>query len=130
MTAGRPRRLVACSLAALLTAAMGGGCANLPAPTAPLEAATAQAMAADTRVATAVEAVEAVEAAASQPAASGLVQQASFEPMPDADRGDLWLRLRSGFVLAELDSPLVRKWEGGPAGPCLGRRSRLPRCAT
>ena len=37
--------------------------------------------------------------------------RARLDPQDDALRGDLWLRVRSGFAMPELDNELVRKWE-------------------
>ena len=34
-----------------------------------------------------------------------------LDPGSDAERGDLWLRLRGGFAMSDLDNELVRKWE-------------------
>ncbi len=34
-----------------------------------------------------------------------------LDPLDDANRGDLWIRVRAGFALPDLDSELVRKWE-------------------
>jgi len=35
-----------------------------------------------------------------------------LDPAQDADRGDLWARVREGFAMPELDNEYVRKWEG------------------
>ncbi len=39
------------------------------------------------------------------------VPRARLDPEQDAERGDLWERLRSGFGMADIDTELVRKWE-------------------
>lgn len=41
---------------------------------------------------------------------------ARLDPPLDADRGDLWARVRSGFAMADVDGDLVRKWEQFYAG--------------
>ena len=39
------------------------------------------------------------------------VARSRLDPVQDAERGDLWLRVRSGFAMPELDNDYVRKWE-------------------
>ena len=39
------------------------------------------------------------------------VARSRLDPVQDAERGDLWLRVRNGFAMPELDNDLVRKWE-------------------
>ncbi|MFT3821366.1 MAG: transglycosylase SLT domain-containing protein [Rubrivivax sp.] len=37
--------------------------------------------------------------------------RARLDPQDDAQRGDLWARVRAGFAMPELDNELVSKWE-------------------
>lgn len=95
-------------------ALLAAGCASVP----PAEPAAAP------EIASPVALPEAAAAAASAPV---VVAEAAPEPEPvelkpllprfrldpgqDAERGDLWERVRGGFALPDLDTDLVRKWE-------------------
>ncbi len=61
------------------------------------------------------EAVNAPAATIDNPLDAGpnapFVARSRLDPVQDAERGDLWLRVRSGFAMPELDNDLVRKWE-------------------
>ena len=56
---------------------------------------------------------------AAEPAASPLdagpnapfAARSRLDPAQDAERSDLWLRVRGGFAMPELDNDLVHKWE-------------------
>ena len=52
---------------------------------------------------------------AAAPVSSGpsapFLPRSRLDPGQDAERSDLWLRVRSGFAMADLDNDLVRKWE-------------------
>jgi membrane-bound lytic murein transglycosylase D len=39
------------------------------------------------------------------------VARSRLDPVQDAERGDLWLRVRSGFAMPDLDNDFVHKWE-------------------
>jgi membrane-bound lytic murein transglycosylase D len=39
------------------------------------------------------------------------VARSRLDPVQDAERGDLWLRVRSGFSMSDLDNEYVHKWE-------------------
>jgi membrane-bound lytic murein transglycosylase D len=39
------------------------------------------------------------------------VARSRLDPVQDAERGDLWLRVRNGFTMPELDNEYVHKWE-------------------
>ncbi len=39
------------------------------------------------------------------------VARSRLDPVQDAERGDLWLRVRTGFAMPDLDNDIVRKWE-------------------
>jgi len=40
-----------------------------------------------------------------------LVARGKLDPLTDSERSDLWLRVRGGFAITDLDTDLVRKWE-------------------
>ncbi|WP_425260124.1 transglycosylase SLT domain-containing protein [Rubrivivax sp. RP6-9] len=117
--------------------ALLGGCATAPLPpvqvpqaeggeiTVPSAAAT-QAAAPAASAASAADPIAAVfaaetAAAAASAAATVAAEAAPDGPVPstlgrldaaeDAVRTDLWVRVRSGFALPDLDNDLVRKWE-------------------
>ena len=95
--------------AALAVAAvLGAGCASVPTPaelpaTAPAPVLEAPAVPA---AAAAAPAVAEPAAAPTAPAA-----RARLDPLEDAERSDLWARVRGGFALPDLEGDLVRKWE-------------------
>ena len=101
--------------AALAVAALAAGCAGLPATPSNTgdDVATAPAPAAAPTVATPppAPAVEAPVAAAAAP-----LPRARLDPELDAERSDLWQRVRDGYALAPIDDELVRKWEQYYAG--------------
>ncbi len=43
--------------------------------------------------------------------AGPIAARTRLDPAGDAERGDLWQRVRAGFAMADLDNELVRKWE-------------------
>ena len=88
-----------------------GGCATAPAepPTAP--AATTRAAALPpTRSEPAPPPAAAGDLADASPNAPALARS-RLDPVQDAERGDLWLRVRSGFAMPPLDNETVHKWE-------------------
>jgi membrane-bound lytic murein transglycosylase D len=98
----------ACALLAGL-----GGCATAPAdlplaaePEAPRELAMPPAT---------PEAPSAPVATIDNPLDAGpnapFVARSRLDPVQDAERGDLWLRVRSGFTMPDLDNDFVHKWE-------------------
>ena len=92
--------LAAAALAGLLLAA---GCATapLPEPEAPVVASPV-----------ALPEPAPVPEAAEAPVVTGPLQaRTRLDPDQDAERSDLWLRVRSGYAMADLDGELVRKWE-------------------
>lgn len=102
-------RLLAAAAAAA-AALLVGGCASLPPPEPPPPlVATPVPLPAPTPMAAEAAASAAAAAATDGPAApppTGRIDTAI-----EADRGDLWLRVREGFALPDLDSDAVRKWE-------------------
>ena len=40
-----------------------------------------------------------------------LVARGKLDPLTETERSDLWLRVRGGFAMNDLDGELVRKWE-------------------
>ena len=130
-TALRTRRLRALALALLVGLAALGGCAIAPqATTAASEAGQPGPVAATPTepVPVPTSAPEPAPTAASAdqtlPPAAGPADPASeplpeLPPMPhmrldpadDAARSDLWVRVRNGFAMPDLDNDLVHKWE-------------------
>jgi membrane-bound lytic murein transglycosylase D len=119
------RRLLACGAALVLGACAATPPLAVPEP-APAAAAPAPAPApapAAEPVATAelpVAAAVALADAQAQSNDSGPAIEAPVDPLrPDTPvdlndrtaRGDLWQRVRAGFGVADVDGPLVRKWE-------------------
>jgi membrane-bound lytic murein transglycosylase D len=97
-----------CLSALLLTAtAVLSGCATAPAG---LDAATASVPASP--VLSATPSAE-PDASTSQRAAFA---RARLDPADDAARGDLWVRVRSGLLMPDIDGDLVIKWEQYYAG--------------
>ncbi len=90
------------------------GCATLPAPETPFDT-VPPVVAASPVVPPASEAFSTpttetlAEVVASAPAPP--LRRARLDPLQDAERAQLWQRLRQGFVLADMDNDLVRKWE-------------------
>ena len=110
---------------AMLVAA---GCANFPAPMDPdaessVVAASPVALPAASPPASAAAAADAPASAASSahalatlaaaetPPPAPPLPRARLDPLEDAARAQLWQRLRQGFVLPDMDTELVRKWE-------------------
>ncbi len=91
------------------------GCATAPAD-AP-QPATPSREAATPRVASTAASLpaSAAQATAEPTRAAGpnapLLARSRLDPAQDAERGDLWLRVRSGFGLPDLDNDFVHKWE-------------------
>ena len=90
------------------------GCATLPAPETSFDT-VPPVVAASPVVPSASEAFSTpttetlAEVVASAPAPP--LRRARLDPLQDAERAQLWQRLRQGFVLADMDNDLVRKWE-------------------
>ena len=90
------------------------GCATLPAPETSFDTVPPM-VAASPVVPSASEAFSTpttetlAEVVASAPAPP--LRRARLDPLQDAERAQLWQRLRQGFVLADMDNDLVRKWE-------------------
>jgi membrane-bound lytic murein transglycosylase D len=99
-------------VAALAAALLGAGCATAPAPAAPASPAATPALA------PAPEAGAAAAQAAIDPvdAMAPLLPRGRLDPQQDAERSDLWQRVRGGCALPDLDGDLVRKWEQFYAG--------------
>lgn len=115
---GRSLASLVCALAAVLL----GACAALPgdpgtaappaeAAAAPAGAAQAEAPAAEPLPSVAVLVALPGEAAPEPPARIVAMPRPRLDPEQDADRGDLWQRVRDGFAIADAEGPLVRKWE-------------------
>jgi len=102
--------------AVLLLATLATGCAGLPVPdTTPIESATTATAgpAAGPATAPAIEppAVEAVPPAQVAAKPGPQLERARLDPELDAERTDLWQRVRDGYALPPLDDELVGKWE-------------------
>ena len=116
----RSRYVFAVALSALL---LSSGCATLappepaPLPEPPLVASPVAlpepAPAPQVTTAPLTEAEAADEAAAAVAAAAPVAPapRGRIDASHDAERGNLWERLRSGFAMPDLDTDLVRKWE-------------------
>ena len=111
------RHSLKAAAAALICLLLASGCTTVPDDAAP----------AATSSATATVAAEDVPVAA-QPASAApldppvtveeapitlapLLPRTRLDPEQDAQRGDLWERVRAGFGLPEVDNDLVRRWE-------------------
>ena len=115
MVASRPPWRGARLAAALFAAAVGVGCASGPASLAPTSADIPPA-APVVSAALAPAVVPSAQPAVAEPAAPAapagpLAPRARLDPSQDAERGDLWQRVRDGFAMPEQDGDLVRKWE-------------------
>ncbi|CAD5373671.1 Membrane-bound lytic murein transglycosylase D precursor [Rubrivivax sp. A210] len=120
MTSLTQRWHAAGKVAAVLMLALAGGCASVV-QAVPAAAATQAQLTDSQPMADAPPLVQpAVAASEPAPVATAETEEApSWSPAArarlDADeaaaRGDLWLRLRGGFTINDLDGPLVRKWE-------------------
>jgi peptidoglycan lytic transglycosylase D len=114
----------AATAAAMALALLAAGCANLRAPDSPTQAAAANealavaasasasaAESAQQAAASAALAASAAASAATTAAASPRPRIGRLDPELDNERTDLWQRVRDGFGMADLDDPLVHKWE-------------------
>ncbi|MEN9626887.1 MAG: hypothetical protein RJA10_113, partial [Pseudomonadota bacterium] len=108
-------RMVRTSLCAGLLA-VAAGCAST-APSAAVPAPLPEPVAVEAPVPQVPAAPPAVAQPPAAPAVEAPVVPADrlargrLDPLDDASRGDLWVRVRSGFAMPDLDSDLVRKWE-------------------
>ena len=113
MRVRRARPLVALHRAAMwiaiLSVTLAAGCAVLP-PSASEPAATLEAT--PPAQAPAAHIVPSAAASVALPPALRF----RLDPGQDAERGDLWQRLRGGFALPDLEGDLVLKWEQFYAG--------------
>jgi membrane-bound lytic murein transglycosylase D len=98
------RLLAAGSAVALL------GCATVTPTQAPAGAEQVRAPASPTSPPPEVPAAP-VDAAAPTGPYAPRAARGRLDPAQDAERGDLWERVRAGFALPEIDNELVRKWE-------------------
>jgi membrane-bound lytic murein transglycosylase D len=100
------------ALAVLLTA-----CASAPLPPEPVAVTVAAAALTPAEPAAASPAPEPDPIMAPAGEAEALVARGPspprgrLDPGQDAERGDLWQRVRNGFAMPDLDTDLVRKWE-------------------
>ena len=110
------------STLALAATLVAGGCANLEPPIAAEAQTLPPPNATPNEMPTAAidSAAVASAAAAAAPLSEPLEELITVNPLQprsrldlaqDAERGDLWQRVRSGFTLADLNNDLVRKWE-------------------
>jgi membrane-bound lytic murein transglycosylase D len=99
--------------AAALAALFGlAGCATAPAEAPPLAPAPSRELAMPVAAsAPAAAAQAAVEPSLDAGPNAPFLARTRLDPEQDAERGDLWLRVRSGFSMADLDNDYVRKWE-------------------
>ncbi len=101
---------------AIVAALLLAGCAALPGtgepapPQTPPPQAAAGAVAEPLPSAAVLVALPQAAAVAAPPAVVA-VPRARLDPDQDADRGDLWQRVRDGFAIADVEGPLVGKWE-------------------
>ncbi len=105
-------RKAAAACAALLALTLLSGCATTPPdmPAAPLPAPAREAAeppAPEFSVAPVVVVPSVLDAGPKAP----FVARSRLDPVQDAERGDLWLRVRSGFAMPDVDNDFVRKWE-------------------
>jgi membrane-bound lytic murein transglycosylase D len=98
--------------AALAAAALATGCAGLQAPESSAEPVAAEATAAVATVAAPAVAAARPAATASAPVTLAPLQpRTRLDPEQDAERTDLWERVRRGYALPPLEGELVAKWE-------------------
>jgi len=109
----RGARRLALSVA-LAVAALAAGCAGLPAAAPnPVDDVAAAAAPATTPPAApaAPAAADPAPGAAPAVAAAAPLPRVRLDPELDAERSDLWQRVRDGYALTPIDDELVRKWE-------------------
>lgn len=112
---GRVRQLALA--AALAATALATGCASLQAPESTAPPPAAEAPAAPEAVAVAVVVAATPSASASAPITLAPLQpRTRLDPEQDAERTDLWQRVRDGYALPPLEGELVTKWEQYYAG--------------
>jgi len=130
MRFARRRPLAALALLLVPLLVLGTGCASLEAPAAdpvpeppPLQQPAPQPVPSTPPVQEAAPATSPAAAAATAPAVPDLpagepeappadpLPRTRLDPDQDAERLDLWQRVRDGFALPDLDNDLVRKWE-------------------
>jgi membrane-bound lytic murein transglycosylase D len=114
----RPLTTLVAALAAALLGACAGlpGASDAPAPQAAPSPAPAVEVAAEPLPPVSVLVALPGEAAPDPPARIVAMPRPRLDPEQDADRGDLWQRVRDGFAIADAEGPLVRKWEAYYAG--------------
>jgi membrane-bound lytic murein transglycosylase D len=114
----RPLATLVAALAAALLGACAGlpGASDAPAPQAAPSPAPAVEVAAEPLPPVSVLVALPGEAAPEPPARIVAMPRPRLDPEQDADRGDLWQRVRDGFAIADAEGPLVRKWEAYYAG--------------
>jgi membrane-bound lytic murein transglycosylase D len=93
---------------------LAAGCATAPAPNSPIDSlpplAAASAVQGPSAAAAPAPAPEREAETFVEPPAPPL-PRVRLDPLQDAARAQLWQRLREGFVLPDLDTDLVQKWE-------------------
>jgi len=98
--------------AALAAAALAAGCASLQVPESDAPPPAAEATAAQDTVAAPVVAAATPAVPASAPITLAPLQpRTRLDPEQDAERTDLWDRVRRGYALPALEGDLVTKWE-------------------
>ena len=119
---------LAAAAVALACMLLATGCASLPAPdAAPAQQpiALASPMPFPEPMPVAAVAPPAEPMATAELEAAAAMPEGRYEPGPprgrldplqDAERGDLWQRVRGGFAMPDLEGDLVRKWEQFYAG--------------
>jgi membrane-bound lytic murein transglycosylase D len=142
LTRMAPRRSGLGLPAVLLTLLLATGCASVPMPADQASSTAAGPMAGQAAAGPATGSAPAIEAPlpeapAMAPAATaapilapGVAVESTIDSLGalprtpharldtplDADRGDLWARVRGGFAMPDVDGDLVRKWEQFYAG--------------
>ena len=113
-----PARVRHLALSAVLAVtALATGCASLQAPESTPTLPVTEAPSARAPVAAPVVAAAAPAAQASAPVTLAPLQpRTRLDPAQDAERSDLWGRVRSGYALPALQGELVAKWEQWYAG--------------
>ena len=108
-----PARLRRLLLSAVCAAsALAAGCANLQPPERPVEPVPTPAAAEPPTAEVPAPAVAASAADADTPfAVAPLQPRVRLDPEQDAERSDLWQRLRQGYAMPTLQGELVQKWE-------------------
>lgn len=108
----RHLQAAAAALALALTLLLTTGCATPPAPASPgvEQPAPPPVAASPAPLPASAPTSQTLATVAAEPPAPPL-PRGRLDPLQDAERAQLWQRLRVGFMLPDMDTELVRKWE-------------------